>query len=39
MVPVEEVVTVPADVTPKKVEKAVGRTGFSRFVVADEEGA
>lgn len=39
MVPVDELVTVPTDVTPKKVEKAVGRTGFSRFVVADEEGS
>lgn len=39
MIPLEEVVTVPVDVTPKQVEKAVGRTGFSRFVVVDEEGA
>ncbi|GAA1171098.1 hemolysin family protein [Nesterenkonia xinjiangensis] len=39
MVPVEDVVTVPGGVTPRQVEKAVGRTGFSRFVVLDEEGA
>lgn len=38
MVPVEELVTVPQEVTPKKVEKAVGRTGFSRFVVESEAG-
>ncbi|GAA3051360.1 MULTISPECIES: hemolysin family protein [Actinomycetes] len=38
MVPVEDVVTVPADVTPQQVEKAVGRTGFSRFVVVDGGG-
>ncbi|GAA1454405.1 hemolysin family protein [Nesterenkonia lacusekhoensis] len=38
MVPVDEVVTVPVEVTPKQVEKAVGRTGFSRFVVVDEQG-
>lgn len=36
MVPVHELVTVPEDVTPKQVEKAVGRTGFSRFVVESE---
>ncbi|GAA3280776.1 hemolysin family protein [Nesterenkonia halobia] len=39
MVPLSEVVTVPADVSPKKVERAVGRTGFSRFVVADGDDA
>ncbi|WP_150463099.1 hemolysin family protein [Nesterenkonia ebinurensis] len=38
MVPVEELVTVPRTVTPKQVEKAVGRTGFSRFVVESESG-
>lgn len=38
MVPNEELITVPVDVTPKQVEKAVGRTGFSRFVVEDEQG-
>lgn len=38
MVPVGDVITVPVDITPKKFEKAVGRTGFSRFVVADEDG-
>lgn len=39
MVPVEELVTVPVEVTPKQIEKAVGRTGFSRFVVSDEDDA
>lgn len=38
MVPVEELVTVPPDVQPKQVEKAVGRTGFSRFVVESPSG-
>ncbi|GAB3188338.1 hemolysin family protein [Nesterenkonia suensis] len=38
MVRVDDVVTVPSEVTPRQVEKAVGRTGFSRFVVVDEEG-
>lgn len=38
MVPLADLVTVPHDVTPKQVEKAVGRTGFSRFVVLDEDG-
>ncbi len=39
MVTAEQVVTVPEDVTPRQVEKAVGRTGFSRFVVLNGEGA
>ncbi len=39
MVPVEEVITVPVEVTPQQVEKAVGRTGFSRFVVVNDDGA
>lgn len=38
MVPVADLVTVPQGVTPKQVEKAVGRTGFSRFVVESESG-
>lgn len=39
MVPVDELITVPVDVMPQQVEKAVGRTGFSRFVVQDEHAA
>ena len=39
MVPIEELITVPADVTPTQVERAVGRTGFSRFVVSDDADA
>ena len=39
MVPVEEIVTVPAEVTPQQIERAVGRTGFSRFVVSEEDGS
>lgn len=38
MVPRKDVVTVPATVTPAELERAVARTGFSRFVVADEAG-
>lgn len=38
MVPREDVVTVPRTITPAELEKAVARTGFSRFVVADENG-
>ncbi|WP_300343993.1 hemolysin family protein [Nesterenkonia sp.] len=38
MVPTDELVTVPLDVTPQQVEKAVGKTGFSRFVVAAPDG-
>lgn len=39
MVPVSEVVTLPADVDPRSFETAVGRTGFSRFVLEDTDGA
>lgn len=39
MVPVAEIVTVPADVTPQQIERAVGRTGFSRFVVAEADAS
>lgn len=38
MVPVESLVTLPADATPYEIERAVGRTGFSRFVLEDEDG-
>lgn len=36
MIKDDDVITVPDDVTPKQFEKAVGRTGFSRFVVSDD---
>lgn len=39
MVPVSAVVSLPADVAPKAFEKAVGRTGFSRFVLEDGDGS
>jgi CBS domain containing-hemolysin-like protein len=39
MVPVADVVSLPADVTPQAFEKAVGRTGFSRFVLEDADGS
>jgi len=38
MVPLERVVTVPEDVTPQAFEWAVGRVGYSRFVVEDPQG-
>lgn len=38
MVPIQDVVSLPNDVTPKQVEKAVGRTGFSRFLAVDGDG-
>lgn len=39
MVPTGELITVPHDVTPRQVEKAVGKTGFSRFVVESADGS
>lgn len=39
MVKLEDVVTLPGDTTPRSFEKAVGRTGFSRFVMLDDEDA
>lgn len=38
MVPLNQLVTLPADATPVDFEHAVGKTGFSRFVVADSAG-
>ncbi len=38
MVPLEQVVTLPASATPVEFEHKVGKTGFSRFVFADEAG-
>lgn len=38
MVPLDELVTLRTDCTPAEFEKAVGRTGFSRFVLMDEAG-
>ena len=38
MVPLDELVTLSTDTTPAEFEKAVGRTGFSRFVLIDELG-
>jgi len=38
-VPLSEVVALDADTTPEEFEHAVGRTGFSRFVMRDPEGA
>ncbi|MHA7191021.1 hemolysin family protein [Arthrobacter sp. MDT2-16] len=38
MVPLGELVTVRTDATPEDFERAVGRTGFSRFVMVDEGG-
>ncbi|MUK02174.1 DUF21 domain-containing protein [Vibrio cholerae] len=38
MVPLGELVTVRTDATPEDFERAVGRTGFSRFVMVDDAG-
>lgn len=38
MVPLEELVALPATATPAEFEKAVARTGYSRFPMVDEEG-
>jgi CBS domain containing-hemolysin-like protein len=39
MVPPDRLVSVPLDCTPDDVERAVARTGFSRFPVTDADGA
>jgi CBS domain containing-hemolysin-like protein len=39
MVPPDRLVSVPLGCTPDEVERAVARTGFSRFPVVDGEGA
>jgi CBS domain containing-hemolysin-like protein len=38
LLPLAEVVTLPVHTTPRAVEEAVARTGFSRFPVVDAEG-
>ena len=38
MVPVDQVVCLPSDSSPHDLERAVGRTGFSRFVLESEDG-
>ncbi|WP_413248069.1 hemolysin family protein [Sinomonas flava] len=38
MVPVEELVSLPATATPEEFEKAVAKTGFSRFPMVDDDG-
>lgn len=38
MVPLEQVVTLPASATPVNFEHMVGKTGFSRFVMTDDAG-
>jgi CBS domain containing-hemolysin-like protein len=38
LVPVANLITVPVDVTPRMIEQAVAKHGFSRYVVLDEEG-
>ncbi|OKL46415.1 hypothetical protein BSR29_06495 [Boudabousia liubingyangii] len=37
MVPLAELVTVPETVTPEEIDRAVARTGFSRFLIEDED--
>ncbi|MDQ4502018.1 hemolysin family protein [Sinomonas sp. ASV322] len=38
MVPVGEIVTLPTSTTPAAFEKAVAKTGFSRFPMVDDDG-
>ena len=38
MVPMADVVTLDVDTTPEQFEHAVGRTGFSRFVMVEPDG-
>lgn len=38
MVPHDQVVTVPVDATPEQIERLVGQTGFSRYILRDDEG-
>ncbi|MBJ2121979.1 HlyC/CorC family transporter [Arthrobacter sp. MSA 4-2] len=37
MVPLDNLVTLSTDATPEEFERAVGRTGFSRFALVDEK--
>ncbi|RZU61694.1 hemolysin family protein [Zhihengliuella halotolerans] len=39
MVPLDELVSLPPSTSPNEFERAVGRTGFSRFVMQDEDQA
>jgi len=38
-VPLTQLVTLPASVTPAEIERAVAKYGFSRYVIVDAEGA
>ncbi|WP_138442542.1 hemolysin family protein [Sinomonas susongensis] len=38
MVPLEQIVTLPTSTTPSGFEKAVAKTGFSRFPMVDDDG-
>ncbi|MET1053512.1 MAG: hemolysin family protein [Mycetocola sp.] len=37
-IPLDRLVTLPADTTPEQVERAVAKHGFSRYVVVDHDG-
>jgi len=39
LVPVQNLVTLPTDVTPRDVEQAVAKHGFSRYVVIEADGS
>lgn len=39
LVPVQNLVTLPTDVTPRDVEQAVAKHGFSRYVVLEADGS
>lgn len=38
MVPIDKVVTIARSATPRTIEQLVGRTGYSRYIVVDDEG-
>ncbi len=38
MVPLADVVTIPAEVTPAQIEQLVAKTGYSRYIVLGEDG-
>ncbi len=37
-VPLDELVTLPQDTTPRQIERAVAKNGFSRYVIVDPAG-
>ncbi len=38
LVPIEKLITFKLDVTPREIEQAVAKHGFSRYIILDDEG-